>query len=193
MLFIHHIVPLLKLVRDRLIYGKYKTMLNVVIPIEQPYIKKVKSSTSYTVGVSDKVQYLLASKRINVHDDYILASLENLPFRKKVFDVVILKSVIEYFHKHEGERLLNILGTIGHKLIIMVPNNGLPISSSYRYYRSTWCVNEFKSKGYKVHGLIPKIQKRPKFIERYFDYIGKLFSWYLPFISNVLVVIKKCK
>jgi hypothetical protein len=45
-------------------------------------MKEVKARDSYSVGISDKVQYLLASKRIDVHADYVYASMERLPLRE---------------------------------------------------------------------------------------------------------------
>lgn len=60
--FVHPLVSLLKSVRNKVIYGKYDRMLDIVVPAEQPYVKKVKSSTSYSVGVSDKIPYLLVKR-----------------------------------------------------------------------------------------------------------------------------------
>jgi len=185
-------VSLLRLNRYRTIYGEYDAMLDVVVPLEQPYVKRLKSRTSYSVGIASKSQYLLASKRSHVHDDYVCACAEKPPFRMKSFDLVLIKGCLEYMRKREGERTLSALEDIGCRIVVWAPNNGLPIDPAYRHYRSVWCVGELKSKGYKVYGsgLIVGTKIRKRF-GRYFNYVTSLISWYLPQVSSTLIAIKK--
>jgi len=177
----------------RAIYGKYNMMLDVVVPSWQPYIKMSKSRAGYSVGISSKVQYLLASKGVRVHNDYVRACAEKPPFRTGSFDLVVIKDCLEYLHKHEGEKMLNALEKIGRKMIVWVPNNGFPMNPAYRHYRSIWRVDELKSKGYKVYGFgIMSWMNIRKPLGRYLNYIASLISWYLPSISNILIATKKC-
>jgi hypothetical protein len=158
--FVRPLISLVKAARPRhrAVYGEYKTMLDVVVPSEQPSMKEVKSEGSYSVGTSDKVQYLLASKRINVHDDYVYASTGALPFKGEAFDVAIVRGRLEYLSKHEGEGLLSALEEISRRVVVMVPNKGLPLSSKLRYYGSIWSVDELRDKGYKVYGVGGRVQ-----------------------------------
>jgi hypothetical protein len=176
----------------RTIYDEYDTMLDVVVPEELSYVKRLRSSASYSVGISSKVQYLLASKRVHVHDDYVCACAEKIPFRMESFDLVLVKGCLEYLRKHEGGRMLSVLEEIGRRIVVWVPNNGLPISPVYRHYRSIWRVDELKSRGYKVYGfgLMVRTEIRKRF-GKYFDYVATLASWHLPRISSTLIAIKK--
>jgi len=187
-----HFLKSLELGLYKAIYDNYKTMLDIVVPYEEPYIKSIKSSISYSVGISNKIQYLLASKRIKVHEDYIYTSLEKLPFRDKAFDIIIVRGYLEYLRKYEGKRLLNALEGIGRRIVISVPNNGLPIDPAYRYYRSVWSVDELKSKGYKVYGFGLRIEvKSLGIFGKFLNYIMNPISRHLPYISKVLIATKK--
>jgi hypothetical protein len=190
--------PLISLVKSarpchRAVYGEYKTMLDVVVPSEQPSMKEAKARGSYSVGTSDKVQYLLASKRINVHDDYVYASMERPPFKRGAFDIAIVRGRLEYLSKHEGEDLLSALEEISRRVVVMVPNKGLPLSSKLRYYRSIWSVDELRDKGYKVYGvgLVTKLRIRG-LLRKPLDYVANLMLWRLPRVARILVAVKKC-
>jgi hypothetical protein len=188
----HFLKLLIELGLYKAIYDNYKTMLDIVVPYEEPYIKSIKSSISYSVGISNKIQYLLASKRIKVHEDYIYASLEKLPFRDKAFDIIIVRGCLEYLRKYEGKRLLNTLEEIGRRIVISVPNNGLPIDPAYRCYRSVWSVDELRRKGYKVYGFGLRIEvKSLGIFGKFLNYIMNPISRHLPYISKVLIATKK--
>lgn len=85
---------------------------------------------------------------------------------------------------------MDVLERIGRRLVITVVNNGFPRGPRYRYYRSIWRINELRNKDYKVYGLVPRIRFQNT-IEKLFDYVVKLFSWYLPCISGILLAVKR--
>jgi len=90
------------------------------------------------------------------------------------------------------ERLLNTLEKIGRRIVVWVPNNGLPMNPMHRCYRSIWHIDELKNKGYKVYGSRLTIGTKIKStFRKYFDYVGTLISWHLPRFSRILIAIKK--
>ena len=106
------------------------------------------------MGVSDKMQFLLASKKISVHDDYVLTSLKNLPFRKRAFDLIIVRGILEYYlNLKVNEGILRALEEHRRGLVVVAPNNGCPITWSHKCYRSVCRANEFKGDGYRVKCL----------------------------------------
>lgn len=123
-----------------------------VIPKEQLWIKSVKRG-SYSIGVSIRRQYLLVSKKLNIHDDYVRASPSNLPFRKQVFDVIIIKGLLEYLKKAEGWKALsNALQIVRKELVIFAPNKSYPLDYAYQYYLSSWNPEELQKLGFKMYG-----------------------------------------
>ncbi len=127
-----------------------------VIPREQQWIKQAK--VSYSVGVSFRKEYLLASKRAHVHNDYVLSYLGKLPFRAGAFTIVMLRGILEYTDKNEGKIILdNSLMIGGKKILAIVPNNGSPSDVAYQYYASAWKPCDFRALGFKTSGLHMRI------------------------------------
>ncbi len=132
-----------------------------VIPREQQWIKQAK--VSYSVGVSSRKEYLLASKRARVHSDYVLSSLSNLPFRTGTFTTIMLRGLLEYTSKNEGKIILrNSLRIGSKKILVMVPNNGSPSDIAYQYYASAWKPCDFRQLGFKTSGLNMRIDTKFK-------------------------------
>lgn len=133
-----------------------------VIPLEQSWIKHAKKE-SYSVGVSAKKQYLLASKRINIHNDYVLASPCYMPFPKGAFAIILIKGLLEYSKKEEGTRAINNALQVGReKLVIIAPNNGYALDTAYQCYLSKWNSQEFKKMGFKTSGLYLRVDIQQK-------------------------------
>jgi len=133
-----------------------------VIPLEQSWIKHAKKE-SYSVGVSAKKQYLLASKRINIHNEYVLASPCYMPFQKGAFAIILIKGLLEYSKKEEGTRAINNALQVGReKLVIIAPNNGYALDTAYQCYLSKWNSQEFKKMGFKTSGLYLRVDIQQK-------------------------------
>jgi hypothetical protein len=163
-------------------------MLDLVVPVEQLDLKDLKSKRSHSIGVSNKIQYLLASKKIKVHDDYVLSSLDDVPFREHSFDAINVSGVLEYMPKHEGEVLLEKLERIGDKIIVKLPNNGFPITFAYKTYKSIWHAEDLKRKGYKVrsYGIYS-----PSFLVRELTKLLVFLKWAFTRFSLFIIGIKE--
>jgi len=135
-------------------FTQESSLLDVgVIPLEQSWIKKAKKA-AYSVGVSEKKQYLLASKIVHIHDDYVLAASLNMPFRRGSFSVVLIKGLLEYLTKEEGAKTIaNALEIGAEKGVIVTPNKSRPIDTAYEFYLSKWEKEDFEEMGFKVSGL----------------------------------------
>ena len=150
-----------------------------VIPREQQWIKQVQRR-SYSVGVSPRKEYLLASKRALVHKDYVFSSVGNLPFRAGAFTTVLLKGTLEYSDKTGGRVALNSALRIGSRRIVaVVPNNGSPSDGAYRYYASTWKAEEFRAIGFETSGLHLRIDVRFK-VARMLPFLKPLLARLFP-------------
>lgn len=125
-------------------------LLDIVVPIEQPDLIDLKSEGSRSIGLSDKIQYLHTSKKIKVHDGYVLSSFESIPFREHSFDTIHVNGVLEYMPKNEGEKLLEKLERIGDKLFVKLPNGSFPVTWAFKTYKSIWHAKDLKKRGYKV-------------------------------------------
>jgi hypothetical protein len=162
------------------------------IPIEQPRLKNMKHlKETYSVGLSDKPQYLYASKRLNVHSDYVLSSLKYLPFKPRSFDLIILHSCLEYLPKSNGKNLIEDLELLGERIVLTCPNNGIPLGNTLKTYKSRWSIKELQKEGYRVYGIqlqwnLPKMLK-------IFTPVLWIFQWFLPLFSAKLIAFKICE
>ena len=160
-----------------------------VIPREQQLIKQARKG-SYSVGISSRKEYLLASKRARVHDDYLLSSLGYLPFRTGGFRMVLLKGILEYTGKTEGKVVLESALRVGSKKIVaVVPNNGSPSDITYRYYASTWNAEEFNEMEFETSGLHMRIDVKFK-VTRVLPFLKPLLARLFPdlFSRDILCV-----
>ena len=178
----------LKIFQNRRIYIKTNKILDVIIPIEQPFFLKRDKMFIHSVGISDKLEYIIISKSLNVHRNYVLTSLSNLPFRKKVFNGVFLKSILEYIPKFKAEKILNDTERVSKKLVIFIPNNGYPRTRAYKKYRSIWKISEFRKKGYKIHGIKSKGFIKNRFIIP-IELIIDIITWWVPCLSGFLIAL----
>lgn len=90
-------------------FGSFNNVLDVgTIPITQPFLINYlpRLTDCYSVGVSEDICFIHASRRIRIHKDYVLCSLTHLPFRPKAFDLCVVWSLLEYLHKDKGKELL---------------------------------------------------------------------------------------
>ncbi|MCW4009514.1 MAG: glycosyltransferase family 2 protein [Candidatus Bathyarchaeota archaeon] len=138
-----------------------------VIPFEQLWILRAKKGL-YSVGVSSSKPYLISSKRLKIHDEYILASTDYLPFQKGSFSSVLIKGLLEYNSKPNGvSTIQSAIYTADRKVVIVVQNNGYPFESHGEFFASVWTAKELRLLGFKTSGLHLRrdIQRLIKVIE----------------------------
>lgn len=130
-----------------------KTFLDVgIMPAEQIWIKSIKNK-KYSIGISDELPYILISKRIGVHDDFVLCQMDCLPFREKYFDLALFVGILEYSTKSKAISIINSVHSVSKKNIILVPNSCFSKSQSLKLFKSYWDSKDFKKLNYSVLGL----------------------------------------
>ncbi|MFX1392111.1 MAG: glycosyltransferase family 2 protein [Promethearchaeota archaeon] len=174
--------------QNRRIYIKTNKILDIIIPIEQLFFLKRDKMFRHSVGISDKLEYIIISKSLNVHKNYLLTSPYNLPFRKKVFNCVFLKSILEYIPKFKAEKILNDTERVSKKIVIFIPNNGYPRTKAYKNYRSIWKISEFKKRGYNIHGIKSKRYIRNSLII-FIEPIIDIIVWWVPYLAGFLIAL----
>jgi len=129
------------------------------VPGEQLYLMKSLKNKRYSVGVSDKKRYVLVSKQLNVHNDYVIAQLEKLPFKEHSFDATVFFGILEYTPKKQANNIVTVAEKIGKKVIVKVPYLCSPIflplffnknRAPYSVFHSCWDVADFQKRGYKT-------------------------------------------
>jgi len=105
---------------------------------------------SYRVGLDFSKPYILESKKLFIHDDYVLADVRALPFKPKSFDYAVAIEVLEHLDKHDGPKMLEELSRVAvRKIILTTPNDFLPLKT----HVSGWRTGELEELGFQVYGL----------------------------------------
>ena len=123
-----------------------------------PLVRVTKHFTS--VGVDAYLPSIAKSKKLKIHDRYIICDLLSIDkkIKPKSFDAVIMLDVVEHFSKKNGLRLLKQAERIARKkVVVLTPNpyyrqdelGGNP----YQLHKSGWKLKEFQNRGYCVRGL----------------------------------------
>jgi len=165
-----------------LLVGSFQNVLDVgTVPITQPFLLNFlpRLAHSYSVGVSEDVCFIHASKRIKTHKDYVLCSLTRLPFRPKAFDLCVIWSLLEYLYKNKGKKLLKNAEEVGRSVLVRCPNNGAPLNEAYCLYFSKYSVKELKAEGFIILGKGSQLRKAGPF--------SAIFAAFLPHISVELI------
>jgi SAM-dependent methyltransferase len=112
----------------------------------------------YVVGVDGFKKSIIKSKKLNIHDKYLLKNILDVKkdFKKKSFDAVIALDVIEHLNKKDGFRLIKIMQALAcKKIILLTPNGFVPQTgegNGLQEHLSGWSVSDFKKLGFKVIG-----------------------------------------
>lgn len=151
--------------------------------------------TLYKVGLDFYEPYIVKSKLMGIHDQYILADVrQGLPFPSKSFDCVIASEVIEHLTKADGLRMIKELERVAkNKIILTTPNGFLeafpgPEDNPEEKHISGWVAKELKALGFKVYGfngfkVIRNLQDRIK---------NKPKTALNIFIKILIIILSKC-
>ena len=158
------IVASITILKLRKITLDQKTILDIgCLPIEQNPMKKRVAKKLSSVGVSHKRRYLVISKKLGIHDDYVVADPEKLPFKVKSFDIAFFAGSIEYLSKEKGEHALENSEKIAKDTLIRVPFYGSSteamhpvIAGDFILEKSQWRKKDFEAKKYRSFVLGPK-------------------------------------
>jgi len=147
----------------------------------------------YTVGIDIFEPYINKCKRQGTHNEYVLCDVQNLPFHRKSFDIVLCMEVLEHLESEAGGKLLEAMEEVACKQVIISTPVGTYKQCSYdenphQEHKIIWSPAELKKLGYKVrgHGIrniggragliskFPKIIQPPKALsEKEWSFPGK--------------------
>ncbi len=171
----------------------------------------------YSVGVEPFKPYILKSKKKKIHSKYINKKIEELDFKNKSFDAVIMIEVLEHLPKKSGEKILKKIEKWAKKKVIISSPNGFIAQKALdnnplQKHLSGWDCTAMKSKGYKSKGLaglkflrqeVPTnimgddLTVSMRFKPRLFWFIvatfSQIFIYYMPSLAFELFSVKKIK
>jgi len=161
-------------------------------------------SVSYSVGVELFEPYLEESKKMKVHNEYILADIRKVEFEPKSFDCVLALDVLEHLTKKEGLSLIKKMENVAKKKIIIFTPNGFLHQDEYdgdklQIHKSGWTVDEFKELGYEVKGINgwkplrkekAEFRFRPRIVNLLLSDLTQKITYYLPKLAFQLLAVK---
>lgn len=118
---------------------------------------KTRKKCKLLVGLDVWKPYLIRLKTMKIYDALILCKLPYLPFREKIFDVVVACEVLEHLIKRDGLKLLVELEMISKKFIVIsIPLNYVQEGfdgNAFEEHISEWDRNQLEALGYEVEEL----------------------------------------
>lgn len=162
-------------------------------------------SVSYSVGVELFEPYLEESKKMKIHNEYILADIIKVKFKPKSFDCILALDVLEHLTKKEGLSLIKKMENIARKKIIIFTPNGFLRQDEYdgdklQIHKSGWTVDELKKLGYKVKGINgwkplrkekAEFKFRPKIMNLPLSDLTQKITYHYPKLAFQLLAVKK--
>jgi hypothetical protein len=116
---------------------------------------KMRMSPKKTVGVDLFEPYIEEARKTKIHDEYVIADVRKLPFKKNSFDVVICLQVLEHQKKKDAIKMLKKMEQIAKKQVIVAT----PIGEMYhpavddnilQMHQSEFTEKDFKKYGYNT-------------------------------------------
>lgn len=112
----------------------------------------------FSVGVDIFRPYLQYCRENHTHDELIQCNVRKLPFKKRSFDAVLCKEVMEHFDRQEGDELIKELEQIARRqVIITTPVGGYKQheynGNPFQEHRSAREPTDMRRYGYAVRGV----------------------------------------
>ncbi|OGM13210.1 hypothetical protein A3D84_05235 [Candidatus Woesebacteria bacterium RIFCSPHIGHO2_02_FULL_42_20] len=156
------------------------------------------TSKAKMIGVDVSDEYLTIAKKNRVYDEYVVASLDKMPFVKSSVDLILAVEVISHLTKKNGEKFLGDLDKICRgRSIIVCPNmmkHSQPEFVKSDSHHSKWGADDFKRFGYRVYGFGARVYPPRALwqVKFYFalQYILTPISYFFPRIAGYLVAVK---
>lgn len=164
-------------------------------------------SVNYSVGVDLFKPYLIESKKMEIHNEYILADIRKVEFKPESFDCVLALDVLEHLAKKEGTSLIKKMENVAKKKIIIFTPNGFLRQDEYdedklQIHKSGWTVDEFKKLGYEVKGINgwkplrkekAEFRFRPKIVSLLLSDLTQKITYHRPRFAFQLLAVKNIK
>lgn len=114
---------------------------------------------AYRVGLDIYRPYILKSRKLSVHDYYVLADARALPFKCNSFDCAVATEILEHLTKHDGLRMIKEMERVVKKKILMTTPNGFlptyagPDDNPEETHLCGYTADELKKLGFRVWGF----------------------------------------
>ena len=119
----------------------------------------VKEPPEEIVGCDVFLPYLRFVNGLGVvYNALVLCDARSLPFRSKVFDIVLVAELLEHLSKEDGEKVLTESERVARKRIILTtPQYPLPQATIdnnvYQQHLSRYTAKELQKRGFTVQGI----------------------------------------
>lgn len=175
------------------------------------------SNIKFSIGVEVFKPYIEETSNKHIHNKYINTNINELIFKDKSFDAVILIEVLEHLPKEEGEQILKKAENWAKKKVIVSTPNGflhqieLDNNPGQKHLSGYDCKSMMKL-GYKLNGLaglkclrkesendtmgddlLSPIKYKPKFFWFFIVTISQIFVYYFPNVAFELFCVKQIK
>lgn len=113
----------------------------------------------YKVGLDIYPPYIDKSKKLLVHDRYVVGDARNLPFESDSFDCAVATEVIEHLTKEDGLKMIREMERVARKKIILTTPNGFlptyagPDDNPRETHLCGYTAAELKKLGFRVWGF----------------------------------------
>jgi len=116
----------------------------------------------YLIGADIFLPFLKTVRNHKVYDDVILCHAAYLPIKRKSFDSVLAAEIIEHIEKPLGSLLIDEAESVARRIVIItaphfVRRRGGHFCpegfNQYEQHVSSWSIQEFRSRGYRVYGV----------------------------------------
>lgn len=163
---------------------------------------------SLKVGLDIYEPYILESKKLAIHDEYVFGDARNLPFESNCFDCAVAIEVLEHLEKQDGLKMIKEMERVAKKKIILTTPNGFlptapgPKDNPEERHLSGWTANELKKLGFRVRGLDglktlwtikdgkAVLKLRLPILSMLLAGITELFVYFLPSLAFRLLLVK---
>jgi SAM-dependent methyltransferase len=111
------------------------------------------------VGVDAFVPAVANARARGIHDQYVVARLDEISLPDGSFDAVMAIDVIEHFPKEESLRFVDRLERIARRRVVLFTPNGFlpqpPLGGNpWQEHRCGWDAAELRARGYRVEGAL---------------------------------------
>jgi len=173
------------------------------------------TNIKYSIGVEVFRPYLEETKKRQIHSQYLNMDINELVFKDRSFDAVILIEVLEHLPKKEGEQILKKAEKWAKKKVIVTTPNGFIHqieldNNPHQKHVSSWDYETMQKLGFKLNGLaglkclkresendtmegdvLSPIKYKPKFFWFVVSSISQIFVYYFPSVAFELFCVKR--
>ena len=140
------------------VVGNVDTLLDVGCGDDSPV--QFLSPDIYKVGVDIFEPSIKASKKKNIHSDYVKLNVLAIGdyFEESSFDCAVATDLIEHLNKKDGYELIRQMEKVSRKRIVLFTPNGFLEQGEYnqnpwQIHHSGWTPEEMEEMGFKVYGI----------------------------------------